>query len=147
MHLSILSFSLLFVFLLSLSFLQHVIAAPILGPRHGLAAWYGDQYRGRPMANGKAFDPDAMTCASRDYPLGTILQVWRNSRHCIVTVTDRGPALRLYHAGRIIDLSRAAFARLDELDAGVIEVDVFEADRGLYGYDLSKPAGRPEVAR
>jgi len=36
----------------------------------------------------------------------------------VVTVTDRGP----YIAGRVLDLSEAAFAALAPVGAGVIEV-------------------------
>ena len=37
----------------------------------GLASWYGEELRGKLMANGKRFDPDKLTAASWFYPLGT----------------------------------------------------------------------------
>ena len=42
----------------------------------------------------------------------------------IVEITDHGPAKSLLRKGRIIDMSRAAFARLVDLDLGVIDVSV-----------------------
>lgn len=87
----------------------------------GIASWYGEPHRGKLQANGKPFNPDALTCASWDYPLGTRLKVSLGSRSVIVTVTDRGPAKRL---NRAIDLSRAAFARLADPDAGLIQVTI-----------------------
>lgn len=87
----------------------------------GTASWYGDECKGKPMANGKPFDPEAMTCASWHYPFGTRLRVTHGDRSVVVTVTDRGPARRL---NREIDLSRAAFARLADTRRGLIEVKV-----------------------
>lgn len=86
------------------------------------ASWYGSECAGRPQANGKPFDPAALTVASWDYPLGTRLRVTHDGRSVIVTVTDRGPARRLYRRGRKLDLSKAAFARLSDCNAGVISV-------------------------
>lgn len=90
----------------------------------GIASWYGDELRGRPMANGRPFNPDALTCASWHYPLGTPLAVTGNGKTVLVTVTDRGPAKRLR---REIDLSRAAFRRLAPLKLGLIKVKVQRA--------------------
>ena len=88
------------------------------------ASWYGKELAGRPMANGKPFDPTAWTCACWDYPLGTRLVVTSGSYSIIVTVTDRGPAKRLVARGRVIDLSQAAFAQLADPKQGIIEVTV-----------------------
>ncbi|NOS67802.1 MAG: septal ring lytic transglycosylase RlpA family lipoprotein [Candidatus Peribacteraceae bacterium] len=85
----------------------------------GVASWYGEELRGRPMANCRPFNPDRLTAASWHYPLGTKLRVTHGRRSVVVTVTDRGPNKRL---GRSIDLSRAAFKRLAPLDKGLIEV-------------------------
>lgn len=93
----------------------------------GLASWYGDEHRGRPMANRRPFDPDRLTCASWFYPLGTWLVVERTdgiAGRVVVQVTDRGPHRRLVRAGRIVDLSRAAFARIEGLEMGLCEVRV-----------------------
>lgn len=93
----------------------------------GIASWYGEEHRGRPMANRQPFDPDRLTCASWFYPLGTWLVVERTDGlpgRVVVQVTDRGPHRRLVRAGRIVDLSRAAFARIEGLEMGLCEVRV-----------------------
>lgn len=89
--------------------------------RVGIASWYGESHRGRLMANGRPFNPDAMTCASWHHPLGTVLRVTRleTGKSVLVTVTDRGPARRLK---REVDLSRAAFRRLAPLKNGLTRI-------------------------
>ncbi|HEX6262949.1 MAG TPA: septal ring lytic transglycosylase RlpA family protein [Actinomycetota bacterium] len=97
-------------------------AAP--GPQRpelfGVASWYGEPFRGRTSACGDPYDPDALTTAHRHLPCGTRLRVEHGGRGVTVTVTDRGP----FVPGRIIDLSRAAFARLAPLEEGLVEVRV-----------------------
>lgn len=94
----------------------------------GKASWYGEDHRGRLMANGHPFDPDKLTAASWFYPLGARLLVTSRTPHStkqvIVTVTDRGPAKRLVRHGRIIDLTHEAFRRLANPDLGLIAVEV-----------------------
>ena len=90
----------------------------------GTASWYGEAYRGKPMANGQPFDPDALTAACWHLPLGSVVRVSHGERSVIVTLADRGPARRLHRQGRIIDLSAAAFARLAPLETGLIAVTV-----------------------
>lgn len=85
------------------------------------ASFYGEGYRGKPMANGHPYDPDQYTCASWDWPLGTRLLVEYGGHGVVVTVTDRGPDKRL---GRDIDLSEAAFAGLADRKLGVISVEI-----------------------
>jgi rare lipoprotein A len=98
--------------------------------RNGSASWYGEEYRGRLMANGKPFNPDALTCAIWDYPFGTRLRVWAGGYRSIdVTVTDRGPDKKLK---RLIDLSEAAFAALAPTDVGLLNVTIAVLDaRGV----------------
>ena len=78
------------------------------------------------MANGQPLDDGALTCASWDYSFGAKLRVRRpdNGHSVVVTVTDRGPAKRLYKDGRTLDLSRRAFLTLAPLEVGVIKVTV-----------------------
>ena len=98
-------------------------------PATGMASWYGEDHRGRLMANGKKFDPDKFTAASWFYPLGTKVRVTARSssqpqRSVLVTITDRGPANELVRGGRIIDLSHAPFKRLASPDLGLVAVSV-----------------------
>ncbi len=89
------------------------------------ASWYGNELKGHPMANGKPFNPDALTCASWDYPLGTKLRITSGGKSVVVTVTDRGPNKRLVAQGRVIDLSHAAFAVLADPKLGLVDVTIF----------------------
>lgn len=95
--------------------------AEVLRPLTGLASWYGKEHAGHIMANGRPFDPEAMTCATYAYPLGTVLRVAYGRRTVRVLVTDRGPHPRL---GRLVDLSRRAFLELAPLDFGLVTVTV-----------------------
>jgi rare lipoprotein A len=88
------------------------------------ASWYGEKHRGLLMANGERFDPDRFTAASWLFDLGTKVVVAHGDRSVVVEITDRGPAKRLFRAGRIIDLSRAAFERLADPDVGLIDVTI-----------------------
>jgi len=98
---------------------------------YGLASWYGG---GEPLnyftANGEVFSPYKFTCATRDYPFGTLLRVVnvRNGKSVIVRVNDRGPAWWL--PSRIIDLTKAAFEQIEDLDKGLtfVRVEVIGKD-------------------
>jgi rare lipoprotein A len=93
----------------------------------GVASWYGEAHRGKPMANGKKFDPDKLTAASWFYPLGTRVRVTLQSepeRTILVTITDRGPGRRYVRKGRIIDLTEGAFRELASPDLGLVRVSV-----------------------
>ena len=102
-------------------------------PATGMASWYGEDHRGRLMANGKRFNPDKLTAASWFYPLGTKVRVTlksvnQNPRSVLVTITDRGPAKELVRDGRIIDLTHAAFKRLGHTAVGLVSVTVERAN-------------------
>jgi rare lipoprotein A len=114
-----------------ISILLALSLAPLASaaPDRGHASWYGETHRGRLMANGKKFNPDQLTAASWFYPLGSRVKVSLNApgktpREVTVKITDRGPAKDLVRDGRIIDLSHAAFARLESPDLGLIRVSV-----------------------
>lgn len=97
-----------------------LLSGPVLAAC-GAASFYGSAHHGKAMANGRPFDMNAMSAASWNYPLGTVVKVrsQRTGKEIRVTITDRGPAKRL---GRVIDLSRAAFAKLAPTSKGVIAV-------------------------
>jgi rare lipoprotein A len=56
------------------------------------ATWYGDTERGKLMANGRPFNPDALTAASWNYPLRSKLKVVYGNKSVLVEVTDKGGA-------------------------------------------------------
>ena len=68
----------------------------------GKASWYGRREQGKRTASGERFDRRRFTCASRHYPLGTLLMVKfpKRGTFVIVRVNDRGP----FKKGRILRL-------------------------------------------
>jgi len=80
------------------------------------------------MANGKEFKDEDFTCASWDYDFGTRLRITNalSGKAVIAVVSDRGPNKRLYARGRVIDLSKMAFAEIADLRKGVIEITIKE---------------------
>ena len=90
----------------------------------GTASWYGERHQGRKMANGQRFDPHKLTAASWYFPLGTTIRVVnvKNGESVVVTITDRGPNLRLH---RILDLSEAAADRLGYVGQGLTPVFLY----------------------
>jgi len=81
------------------------------------ASYYSD---GQRTANGEIFDPNAFTAAHRTLPFNTRVRVTNaaNGKSTIVRINDRGP----FVSGRCLDLTRAAFAAIASLNAGVITV-------------------------
>lgn len=88
----------------------------------GTALYYADYLEGRRTASGEVFSQAEMTCAHKSYPFGTWLRVTRldNQRSVTVKVNDRGP----FCDGCVVDLSKAAAAQIDLLQAGRAEVKV-----------------------
>jgi len=97
------------------------IGEPVLR-QVGLASYYADKYEGQPKANGQPYDPEALTAASRDLPLGTHATVinQENGKSVDVTIDDRGPTIE----GRIIDLSKQPAERLGMIRDGVTPVRI-----------------------
>jgi rare lipoprotein A len=88
----------------------------------GLASWYGPGFHGRKTSSGERYDMHAMTAAHKTLPLPTYAQVTNldNGRSAVVRINDRGP----FHGDRVIDLSRAAAAKLGVLAKGTAKVEV-----------------------
>lgn len=96
------------------------VTSPVGLQQRGVASYYGEAFQGRMTANGEVFDMNALTCAHRTLPFGTIVEVTNldNGNRVTVRVNDRGP----YVSGRIIDLTRRAARELDMIDSGIAEV-------------------------
>ncbi len=116
--------------------------------RKGVASWYGDDFHGRPTANGEIFDMRRMTAAHTTLPLPSLVEVTNleNGRQAVVRVNDRGP----FAHNRIIDLSRAAAQALGFERQGLAKVRVrYLAPAPLPGeknepiYANAKPAAQP----
>ncbi len=117
----------------------------------GTASWYGRDRQGKKMANGKKFDRQAFTAACWFYPLGTSIRVVNltNGNAVTVTVTDRGPNVRLH---RIVDLSEAAATQLGYIDQGLTKVVVLpliaaSLEHAEFETELVEPSfGQPLLA-
>ena len=88
----------------------------------GTASWYGRWHAGRLTASGERFNPQAMTCAHRTLPLGSIVKVTdlATGKNVELEVNDRGP----YVKGRIMDLSEGAARELGGDEKGLLTVRV-----------------------
>ena len=89
----------------------------------GLASFYGPGLHGRPTASGERFNQNALTAAHRKERFGSCVRVvnMENGRTVDVRVNDRGPFVE----GRVIDVSKAAAAKLGMLDKGVVRVRLY----------------------
>ena len=88
----------------------------------GKAAWYGKKFNGRKTASGQRFNSAALTAASNTLPFGTLVRVTnlKNKKSVTVRINDRGPK----QPDRIIDVTRAAAAKLGMLKSGLAEVEI-----------------------
>ena len=75
------------------------------------------------MVNGKQFNDDAYTCASRMHKLGTVLMVVNlsNKKTVVVTVSDR---IGKRFAKTRIDLSKRAFSEIASLEQGLVQIRI-----------------------
>lgn len=90
--------------------------------RTGIASWYGEEFHGRPTANGERFDRATISAAHPTLPLPSLVEVTNldNGRRLVVRVNDRGP----FVGDRLIDLSEAAARELGFRDRGLARVRV-----------------------
>lgn len=88
----------------------------------GVASWYGDEFHGRPTANGEIFDKRRLSAAHTTLPLPSLVEVenLENGKKAIIRVNDRGP----FVGDRIIDLSHASAIALGFERAGLARVRV-----------------------
>jgi len=88
----------------------------------GIASFYALKFQFRRTASGESFNNLAMTAAHKTLPFGTKVLVTnvKNSKSVTVTINDRGPFIK----GRIIDLTRAAFSKIGNIDSGTVKVKI-----------------------
>lgn len=88
----------------------------------GTASWYGDDFHGKPTANGETYNMGSMTAAHPTLPLPSLVRVTnlRNNKSVVVRVNDRGP----FAKNRVIDVSERAATLLDFKGQGTTEVKI-----------------------
>ena len=86
----------------------------------GKASFYANSINGHETANGEIFSQDSMTAAHKTLPFGTLVKVTNisNNKSVVVRINDRGPVRK----DLSIDLTRAAAAKLDFIEEGIIRV-------------------------
>lgn len=92
---------------------------------NGVASWYNLTPKNvRKVASGRQVKVTARLAAHRELPFGSwlIIRNRANGRTVLVEVLDRGP----YIVGRDLDLSKAAFTELADLDEGLIKFEVLD---------------------
>lgn len=107
----------------------------------GIGSWYGRRYHGQRTSSGEAYDMYAMTAAHPTLPIPSYARVTNvaNGRSVVVRINDRGPFL----AGREIDLSWTAAAKLGYVGAGSATVEVESLAPGREPAVAAAPAPRP----
>lgn len=83
---------------------------------------YGEEYAGKTMANGKPYEPEALTVASNDWKLGTELELIAKDIKVKVTVTDR---MAKRFSGKRVDASRMVWRTLSKgAKPGLLKIKV-----------------------
>jgi len=105
--------------------------------QRGVASWYGTHMKGDLTASGEKYDPKELTAASKEFPIGTELNVinLKNDQDVTVTVNDRGP----YSGKRIIDMSVAAAHELGMEQDGLANVCVQNMEQAGARVDPDTP--------
>ncbi len=118
----ILKFALIASMLMTMSFTNmEVTPKPAVDDlEDAVVSYYGKRFHGRLTASGDVFDMNDMTCAHKTLKFGTKVEFTnpKNGKSIIVTVNDRGP----YIKGRKFDLSKAAFAKIANINQGVAKL-------------------------
>jgi rare lipoprotein A len=101
-------------------------AEPVI--QFGQASWYSEQSPGvlKYTASNEVFDDSDLTAAMWDVPFNQRVRVTNleNGKSVIVRVNDRGPHRRFVAQGRLIDLTKQAFATIASLDQGLIDIEL-----------------------
>ncbi len=105
---------------------SEIVKVGTLAPTHtqslelGKASYYGASFAGARTASGVPLRINELVAAHKTLPFGSLVKVTNvaNGKSVIVKIVDRGP----YVAGRVIDLTPAAFEQLGSLSSGILNV-------------------------
>jgi rare lipoprotein A len=95
---------------------------PAVAVEEGMASYYARRFEGRRTANGERYRRLQFTCAHREHPFGTVLQITAvaTGKQATCRVNDRGP----FKKSRILDVSGAVAHQLGMVGPGVLLVRV-----------------------
>jgi rare lipoprotein A len=101
----------------------------------GLGAVYSSKLAGRRTAGREVFHQDRLTAAHPTLAFGTKVKVTnkKNNKSVVVKINDRGPT----QPGRVIDLSRAAAAKI-----GIGRKSMAQVKLEVVGKAPSKKSGK-----
>ena len=111
----------------------------------GIASWYGEEFHGRPTANGEFYDMNLVSAAHQTLPLPSLVRVTNleNGRSVVVRVNDRGPFVN----GRIIDMSRRGAQLLGYERTGTARVRVTVLGPASLDADVLEVATAPKAEK
>lgn len=94
----------------------------------GTASWYGEYFHGKQTASGEKYDTETLTAAHKTLPFDTVVRAVNveNKKSVEVRINNRGP----FTGDRIIDLSRRAAQKIDIIDDGLAEVELYLVKEG-----------------
>ena len=94
--------------------------------REGVASYYAKYYNGRKTNSGERYNPEKLTAAHPDLPLGTRVRVVNlaNDREVVVRINDRCRKRKF----PFIDLSRTAAQQLGFFGKGITKVRIIPLD-------------------
>jgi rare lipoprotein A len=87
-----------------------------------MASYQGSGSAGQATASGEPYNPNDLTAASRNLPIGSMVMVTNpdTGRSVKVRINDRGPFVH----GRSLDLSKRAAEKIGITHKGVTRVEV-----------------------
>jgi rare lipoprotein A len=110
-------------------------------PKTLKASYQSTRTAGLPTASGEPYDPNDLTAASRNLPIGSTVKVTNpdTGRSVKVRINDRGPFVH----GRSLDLSKRAAEKIGIIHKGVARVKVTGVDSDAAS---DEPASPPPVS-
>jgi rare lipoprotein A len=124
-----------------------VAATPEAGPKSSKTvktSYQGSDTAGQPTASGEPYNPNDLTAASRNLPIGSTVKVTNpdTGRSVKVRINDRGPFVH----GRSLDLSKRAAEKIGITKKGVARVKVTPVNSHPVAHESPSPVGTPTTS-